>query len=249
MWCKFNILWPSALWRMLEAQAVQDAGESSQEFTVGVRRDKACSPFSSPPFPLSKKGGREEPRLAAVAHGELSQFLFLYIKCRSFQVEPFCCVYHMRFGLCSQARWCKLCDFLISRRARFDKFLSFTPTSLHHPPLRLSTAIDWLADIKTPASWQKLHLNPQYFAGVFQAAAVSHINARHAPRQTELNWSALFTLYIDKMSFLFKRRTAIGVVNTLLHHLGKITLKRAWMKMAVLSSHFVLERREEARFF
>lgn len=41
---------------MLEAQAVQDAGESSQEFTVGVRGDKACPPFSSPPFPLSKKG-------------------------------------------------------------------------------------------------------------------------------------------------------------------------------------------------
>lgn len=92
-------------------------------------------------------------------------------------------------------------------------------------------------------------MNLQCFAGVFQAAAVSHINARHALRQTELNWSALFTLYIDKMSLLFRRCGAIGVVNTLLHPLGKITLKRAWLKTALLSSHFALERREEARIF
>lgn len=238
-----------ALWRMLEAQAVLDRGESSQEFTVGVRRDKACPPLASPPLPspCQKRGRRRASPCRRGTRRIVPISLPLY-QAQGVSSQTFCCVYHMRFGLSSLAHGdANFVTFWFLSERDLTSFCHSPPFS--PPPLLLYTAIDWLADIKTLSSWQKLHLNPQYFASVFQAAAVSHINARHDPRQTELNWSALFTLYIDKMSLLFKRRSAIGVVNRLLHPLGKITLKRVWMKMAVLSSHFVLERREEARFF
>lgn len=71
---------------MEEAQTDSDR-ECSQEFTVGVTETKLAPP------PLSKI------LLAATAYGELSQFLFLYIKCNVFQVKPFVAYTTCDFGL------------------------------------------------------------------------------------------------------------------------------------------------------
>ena len=65
-------------------------GEFSQEFTVGVTETKLT------PLPCQKK----KILLAATPYGELSQFLFLYIKCNVFQVEPFVAYTTCDLGSC-----------------------------------------------------------------------------------------------------------------------------------------------------
>lgn len=108
-------------------------------------KDKACPP------PLSK---RRRLLLAATAYGELSQFLFLYIKCNLFQVEPFVACTTCDLGSCvaTQTLWL----FDISASAVWQ--LSVTHVSLFsssstnrafffHP-------IDWLAHIKLLSSRQ-----------------------------------------------------------------------------------------------
>lgn len=118
-----------ALWRMLEAQAVLDGGESSQEFTVGVRRDKACPPLVSPPLPspCQKRGRRRASPCRRGTRRIVPISLPLY-RAQSVSSQTFLLrIPHAIWALFARARWRKLCDFLISQRARFDKFLSFTP--------------------------------------------------------------------------------------------------------------------------
>lgn len=119
-----------ALWRMQEAQ-------------TGIHR--RCHWDKARPPSLVKKKKRRRSSPAATAYGELSQFLFLYIKCRAFQVEPFVAYTTCDLGSCvaMQTLW-----LLISWWALSDKFLSLTllPFSLY--------PIDWLADIKPLSSWQ-----------------------------------------------------------------------------------------------
>lgn len=169
-----------ALWRMEEAQTDLDR-ESSQEFTVGVRETTLCPP------PLSKKKKKKRrTSLAATAYGELSQFLFLYIKCKAFQVEPFVAYTTCDLGSCVVTQTLWLFDISVSAVWQVSvthAFFSLPP--FYSLPHRL------ISRHQAPVVMAKLHLNPQYFPGVFQPAAVSHINARHALRQTELNWSTL----------------------------------------------------------
>lgn len=135
-----------ALWRMEEAQTDLD-GESSQEFTVGVRETKLCPP------PLSKKKKKKERRtsLAAAAYGELSQFLFLYIKCKAFQVEPFVAYTTCDLGSCVVTQTLWLFDISVSAVWQVSvTHAFFSLPSLPSTPY----PIDWLADIKPLSSWQ-----------------------------------------------------------------------------------------------
>lgn len=107
------------------------------------QRNKACPP------PLSKK---RRILLAATPYGELSQFLFLYIKCNAFRDEPFVAYTTCDLGSCVATQTSRLFDISVSAVWQ----LSVT----HTFPFSLSTGkhifypIDWLAYIKPLSSWQ-----------------------------------------------------------------------------------------------
>lgn len=105
-------------------------------------RDKAC-----PPSLVKKKTKRRRRiSLAATAYGELSQFLFLYIKCNAFQVKPFVAYTTCDLGSCVATQTLWLFDISVSVVWQVSVTHTFFPFSLY--------PIDWLADIKPLSSWQ-----------------------------------------------------------------------------------------------
>lgn len=166
-----------ALWRMEEAQTDLD-GESSQEFTVGVRETKLCPP------PLSKK----KKKNLACRHSiwRIVPISLPLYQMQSVSSRTFCSVYHMRFGLlCGDA------NFVTFWYLRERCLTSFCHSHFFFFPPFYSLPHRLISRHQAPVVMAKLHLNPQYFPGVFQPAAVSHINARHSLRQTELKWGTL----------------------------------------------------------
>lgn len=146
-------------------------------------RDKAC-----PPSLVKKKKKKSLSCCHSIWRIVPISFPLYQMQCVS--SRTFCSIYHMRFGLlCGDANFvtfwylseCRLTSFCHSHFFPFFSphqhayFLPHRLISIHQAPVVMA----------------KLHLNLQYFPRVFQEAAVSHINARHALRQTKLNWSTL----------------------------------------------------------
>lgn len=107
-------------------------------------RDKACPPS------LVKK---RRVFLAATAYGELSQFLFLYIKCSAFQVEPFVAYTTCDLGSCVATQTLWLFDISVSAVWQVSVTHTFFPFSLSTSK-HIFYPIDWLAYIKPLSSWQ-----------------------------------------------------------------------------------------------
>lgn len=110
-------------------------------------RDKACPP------PLSKKKKKRRILLAATAYGELSQFLFLYIKCNAFQVKPFVAYTTCDLGSCVATQTLWLFDISVSAVWQVSVTHTFSFFSLSTSK-HIFYPIDWLAYIKPLSSWQ-----------------------------------------------------------------------------------------------
>lgn len=107
-------------------------------------RDKACPPS------LSKK---RRILLAATPYGELSQFLFLYIKCEAFQLKPFVAYTTCDLGSCVVTQTLWLFDISVNAVWQVSVTHFFFPFSLSTSK-HIFYPIDWLAYIKPLSSWQ-----------------------------------------------------------------------------------------------
>lgn len=156
----------------------RDSDRPRQRIFSGIHcrchTDKACPP------PSSKK---KEESCFLPHHMENCP------KCSTSQVRPFVADTTCDLGSCVATQTLWLFDILVSAvwQVSVTHALSFLSPNqqayfLHHRLISIHQA---------PVVIEKLHLNLQYFLCVFQAAAVSHINTRHALRQTKLNWSTL----------------------------------------------------------
>lgn len=142
-------------------------------------RDKACPP----PPPLSKKKKKKKNLACRHSIWRIVPISLPLYQMQRVSSQTFCSIYHMRFGLlCGDANFVTF--WYLGERC-LTSFCHSHFFSFFSLPHRL------ISRHQAPVVMAKLHLNLQYFPGVFQPAAVSHINTRHALRQTELNWSTL----------------------------------------------------------
>lgn len=139
------------------------------------------------PLPCQKK---ERNRACCLAIWRIVPFSSALYQILQISSWTFCRIYHMWFGLlCGGTNFvtfwfgceCCLTTFCHSHPSPFPSLYY----QAYFLPLRL------ISIHQAPVVMAKLHLNLQYSPGVFQPAAVSHINTSRIQRQTKLNWSTL----------------------------------------------------------
>lgn len=157
LWCKFNrassILWPVSFEEM-----GRGLDRPRQRICSGIHH--RCHTFITEtvlaPLPCQKKKKKKGESCLPPHHMENCPNFFCFISNATlFKSNLLLRIPHANWALVWRR---KLCDFLISRWALSDKFLSLTyfffSSVFLFPPASIFYPIDWLAYIKPLSSWQ-----------------------------------------------------------------------------------------------